>query len=105
MQESPGLKPHGLTEINPLSRKKPNISLYKSLPKILLQSKLDVKTLGLFVTFNVNWHNIRFFPLAWIYTIVYVVIENEPQWFANGSITYLYHAKTDLIMTIRFTWI
>ena len=37
MQESPGLKPDWLAEIKPLSRKKPNISLYKSLSKILLQ--------------------------------------------------------------------
>ena len=36
MQESPGLKPDWLTEIKPLSRKKPNISLYKSLSKIWL---------------------------------------------------------------------
>ena len=40
------------------------------------------------------------FPLAWIYTIVYAVIESEPQWSAYGSTTYLYHANTDLIMTM-----
>ena len=27
--------------------------------------------------------------------------ENEPQRFANGSTTYLCHANTDLIMTMR----
>ena len=27
------------------------------------------------------------------------MVENEPQWFANGSTTYLYHANTDLMMT------
>ena len=37
MQESPGLKPDWLVEINPLSRKKPKISFYKSLSKMLLQ--------------------------------------------------------------------
>ena len=48
MQESPGLKPDWLSENKPLSRKKPNILLYKSL---LLQSfikfywKLEVETL------------------------------------------------------------
>ena len=31
MQESPGLKPDWITEIKPLSRKKPNVLLYKSL--------------------------------------------------------------------------
>ena len=25
--------------------------------------------------------------------------------FANGSTTYLYHANTDLIMTMRLTWV
>ena len=43
MQESPGLKPDWLTKIKPVSRKKPNISLYMSLSKMLL--KLEVKTL------------------------------------------------------------
>ena len=43
MQESPDLKPDWLAEIEPLSREKPNISLYKSLSKILC--KLEVKTL------------------------------------------------------------
>ena len=37
MQESPDLKPDWLAEIEPLSREKPNISLYKSLSKILPQ--------------------------------------------------------------------
>ena len=36
MQESLGLKPDWLAEIKPLSRRKPNISLYKGLEKILL---------------------------------------------------------------------
>ena len=36
MQESPGLKPDWLAEIKPLSRKKPKISLYKSLSNILV---------------------------------------------------------------------
>ena len=33
------------------------------------------------------------------------MVENEPQWFANGSTTYLDHANVDLIMTMRLTWI
>ena len=37
MQESVGLKSDWLAEIKPSSRKKPNISLYMSLSKILLQ--------------------------------------------------------------------
>ena len=37
MQESVGLKPDWLAEIKPSSRKKPNILLYMSLSKILLQ--------------------------------------------------------------------
>ena len=37
MQEYPGLKPDCLAVIKPFSRKKPNISLYKSLSKHLLQ--------------------------------------------------------------------
>ena len=28
------------------------------------------------------------------------MVENERQWFANGSATYLYHLNADLIMTI-----
>ena len=38
MQESPSLKSDWLAENKPLSRKKPNISLYKSFSKILLQA-------------------------------------------------------------------
>ena len=33
------------------------------------------------------------------------MVENEPQWFANGSTTYLYHANADLIMAMRLIWI
>ena len=49
--------------------------------------------------------SISFFPLAWIYITVYAMVENEPQWFANGSTTYLYHVNTDLIMTMHLIWI
>ena len=37
-----------------------------------------------------------------IASIVYAMVENEPQQFANGSATYLYHVNTDLVMTMRF---
>ena len=33
---------------------------------------------------------------------IYAMVENKPQQFANGSATYLYHANTDLVMTMRF---
>ena len=33
------------------------------------------------------------------------MVEHDPRWFANGSATYLYHASTDLIMTMCLIWI
>ena len=42
MQEFPALKPDWFAETKPLSRKKPNISLYKSLSNILLQIESKV---------------------------------------------------------------
>ena len=66
---------------------------------------MDVSFLRFIVAFFVNWHSISFFTLAWIYAIVYAVIENKPKWFANESTTYLYHVNTDLVMTMYLTWI
>ena len=73
-QESPGLKPDWLAEINPLLRKKPNISLYKSLSEFYC--KLEVKTLDnnflrfvyvFFVCFGTTlafFHSYGYIPLS-----------------------------------------
>ena len=47
----------------------------------------------MFITFFVYWHNI--FPLSWIYTTVYAMVENDPQWFVNNLMLWLW---------IHFSW-
>ena len=81
---SPDLKPDWLAELKPWSIKKPNISLYKA--------SLCIGTT--FLHSN-----------GYIYITVYAMVENDPQWFANGSTRYVYHGNTDLIMTMPLIWI
>ena len=70
MQESPGLKPDKLAEIKPLSRKKPNILLNKSLSKILQQIGSRDTRRQFFIVFVTFFCELALFPLAWIYAIV-----------------------------------